>query len=207
MFYYPQMTSPSMSPQWAGPHPSYGNFSAHSLPITPPTGANHLHPRQHTNFGISASPLITNYNPYHQNNPYIGHIHPVMLTPPHEKSSLSLMTLEQIRQQLYINQVPTINTTSPIMQYNSHSQLPMKSKKPNQLAKILMKAKEAVNARRCQKCKCPNCTDNVTQGKRKHICHIPGCGKLYRRNISSYTARKLMREEDSNVLNACIRQL
>ena len=179
MFYYPQMTSPSMSPQWAGPLPGYGNFSAHSLPLTPPTVANHLHPRAHTNFGISASPMITNFNPYHQNNSFSGHIHPVMLTPPQEKSSLPLMTLEQIRQQQYINQVPNINNASPIMHYNSHSQVSMKSKKPNQLTKILMKAKEAVNARRCQKCKCPNCTDNVTTGKRKHICHIPGCGKLY----------------------------
>ncbi|XP_071493696.1 uncharacterized protein [Diadema antillarum] len=38
-------------------------------------------------------------------------------------------------------------------------------------------------ARRCRRCRCPNCLSNTNSGepakKRQHICHIPGCGKVY----------------------------
>lgn len=38
--------------------------------------------------------------------------------------------------------------------------------------------------RRCAKCQCPNCINDDfsttrKQVKRQHICHIPGCGKIY----------------------------
>lgn len=40
--------------------------------------------------------------------------------------------------------------------------------------------------RKCARCRCPNCcrTDGSTiqfgiDGKRQHICHVPGCGKIY----------------------------
>ncbi|XP_059811598.1 transcription factor Sp5-like [Hypanus sabinus] len=38
-------------------------------------------------------------------------------------------------------------------------------------------------ARRCRRCRCPNCQSPGTSGdqgkKKQHICHIPGCGKVY----------------------------
>ena len=40
-------------------------------------------------------------------------------------------------------------------------------------------------ARRCRRCKCPNCEDGSGPGhdgdnkKRQHVCHVPGCGKVY----------------------------
>ncbi|XP_063590529.1 transcription factor Sp5-like [Penaeus indicus] len=40
----------------------------------------------------------------------------------------------------------------------------------------------SVGARRCRRCRCPNCQDasrNSTGAKKEHICHVPGCGKLY----------------------------
>nr|XP_027221458.1 transcription factor Sp5-like [Penaeus vannamei] len=41
----------------------------------------------------------------------------------------------------------------------------------------------SVGGRRCRRCRCPNCQDasrSSTGGKkREHICHVPGCGKLY----------------------------
>lgn len=41
-----------------------------------------------------------------------------------------------------------------------------------------------IKGRRCIKCQCPNCIDEengakVPQGKKVHICHFPGCGKVY----------------------------
>ncbi|XP_005986386.2 sp5 transcription factor-like [Latimeria chalumnae] len=39
------------------------------------------------------------------------------------------------------------------------------------------------STRRCRRCKCPNCqspNSNDEPGKKKlHVCHIPGCGKVY----------------------------
>jgi transcription factor Sp5 len=37
--------------------------------------------------------------------------------------------------------------------------------------------------RRCRRCRCPNCQNATNSGspnkKKQHICHIPGCGKVY----------------------------
>ncbi|XP_060677055.1 transcription factor Sp5-like isoform X1 [Hemiscyllium ocellatum] len=45
-------------------------------------------------------------------------------------------------------------------------------------------SKSLINcSRRCRRCRCPNCqspNSSREQGKKKqHICHIPGCGKVY----------------------------
>lgn len=38
-------------------------------------------------------------------------------------------------------------------------------------------------ARRCRRCRCPNCLNSNSSSdptkRRQHICHIPGCGKVY----------------------------
>lgn len=37
-------------------------------------------------------------------------------------------------------------------------------------------------ARKCRRCRCPNCQDpknNGTSKRKQHICHIPGCAKVY----------------------------
>ncbi|XP_033629290.1 transcription factor Sp5-like [Asterias rubens] len=40
-----------------------------------------------------------------------------------------------------------------------------------------------LTARRCRRCRCPNCQNASNSGERtkrkEHICHIPGCGKVY----------------------------
>ena len=53
-----------------------------------------------------------------------------------------------------------------------------------QIAAALLKHTQSLAARRCRKCKCPNCEDGTGPGhdenkKRQHICHVPGCGKVY----------------------------
>ncbi|XP_023337851.1 transcription factor Sp5 [Eurytemora carolleeae] len=52
-----------------------------------------------------------------------------------------------------------------------------------QIAAALLKHTQSMVARRCRKCKCPNCEDGSVAGhgekKRQHICHVPGCGKIY----------------------------
>lgn len=58
-------------------------------------------------------------------------------------------------------------TTAKIPQFEMISELPTYGKQ-----------------RRCAKCQCPNCINDdystsKKQVKRQHICHIPGCGKIY----------------------------
>ncbi|XP_061464517.1 transcription factor Sp5 [Rhineura floridana] len=58
-----------------------------------------------------------------------------------------------------------------------------------QLAALLHpKAPLAASARRCRRCRCPNCQAAAGSGpdataepgkKKLHVCHIPGCGKVY----------------------------
>uniref|UniRef100_UPI00358DDB29 transcription factor Sp5 n=1 Tax=Myxine glutinosa TaxID=7769 RepID=UPI00358DDB29 len=61
----------------------------------------------------------------------------------------------------------------PLAQY--HSQLA-----------VLLGAKTAVptGTRRCRRCRCPNCQspcggDDPGSKKRLHVCHVPGCAKVY----------------------------
>ncbi|XP_023661828.2 transcription factor Sp5a [Paramormyrops kingsleyae] len=52
-----------------------------------------------------------------------------------------------------------------------------------QIAALLHTKSPLATARRCRRCRCPNCQSSSSTdepGKKKqHICHIPGCGKVY----------------------------
>ncbi|CAH2305734.1 transcription factor Sp5 [Pelobates cultripes] len=52
-----------------------------------------------------------------------------------------------------------------------------------QIAALLQTKSPLATARRCRRCRCPNCQSSSgteEPGKKKqHICHIPGCGKVY----------------------------
>ncbi|XP_048835550.1 transcription factor Sp5-like [Brienomyrus brachyistius] len=52
-----------------------------------------------------------------------------------------------------------------------------------QIAALLHTKSPLATARRCRRCRCPNCQSSGSSeepGKKKqHICHIPGCGKVY----------------------------
>ncbi|XP_006010698.1 transcription factor Sp5a [Latimeria chalumnae] len=53
----------------------------------------------------------------------------------------------------------------------------------SQIAALLQTKSPLATARRCRRCRCPNCQSSSATddpGKKKqHICHIPGCGKVY----------------------------
>ena len=55
---------------------------------------------------------------------------------------------------------------------------------PAQIAGLLEhKSLAKLAARRCRRCRCPNCQNPNNSSdpskKKQHICHIPGCGKVY----------------------------
>ncbi|XP_038607137.1 transcription factor Sp5 [Tachyglossus aculeatus] len=58
----------------------------------------------------------------------------------------------------------------------------------SQIAALLQHNKAPLAARRCRRCRCPNCQaagggaarpDLESGKKRQHVCHIPGCAKVY----------------------------
>ncbi|XP_075896022.1 transcription factor Sp5a [Nelusetta ayraudi] len=53
-----------------------------------------------------------------------------------------------------------------------------------QIAALLHTKSPLATARRCRRCRCPNCQSSASTSdepgkKKQHICHIPGCGKVY----------------------------
>ncbi|XP_018584426.1 transcription factor Sp5-like [Scleropages formosus] len=53
-----------------------------------------------------------------------------------------------------------------------------------QIAALLHTKSPLATARRCRRCRCPNCQSSSSPSeepgkKKQHICHIPGCGKVY----------------------------
>ena len=63
------------------------------------------------------------------------------------------------------------------------SPLPAPPHHDAQIAAALLKHTHNISDRRCRKCKCPNCEDGSTSHdggkKRQHLCHVPGCEKVY----------------------------
>ncbi|XP_057370997.1 transcription factor Sp5-like [Daphnia carinata] len=58
------------------------------------------------------------------------------------------------------------------------------------VAAALLKTHATLASRRCRRCRCPNCQDpgtgatitghnNSQHKKKQHLCHVPGCGKVY----------------------------
>ncbi|XP_038079054.1 transcription factor Sp5-like [Patiria miniata] len=69
---------------------------------------------------------------------------------------------------------PIFHQQSPISGYSPY-QFPGLFDHKSSLAKLA--------ARRCRRCRCPNCQNASNSGeptkRKQHICHIPGCGKVY----------------------------
>ena len=166
-------------------------LQVYNMPLTPSrTVQQYAHyPFGYTN-GLSAAPCNIGQT-------HMGGVVPTpMMTPPHERSSLSAHPwwvlgdqispeLKQKQQQQTIIQQPAILTPLPTSTGRVvYSEAIIQ--KQNQLAGTLIKANNAMNTRRCRRCQCPNCVEGAkTKGsgltKRKHICHIPGCGKTYQK--------------------------
>lgn len=71
------------------------------------------------------------------------------------------------------------NTTSPS---TSHPPMPTSFSGATHPTSILPTTSPAVGVtRRCRRCKCPNCQSGRSSPNKpkQHICHIPGCGKVY----------------------------
>ena len=142
-----------------GGEPARVSPQPHQLPVTPPAEAGqeggYLYPGYHPGYEKESY----NYQAwYHQ---YQSHLHQPGPSPPYH----------QYHPQLW-------SSTSP------HSE-PAQSDQGGdaQIAAALLKHSHSLASRRCRRCKCPNCEDGTgshdENKKRQHVCHVPGCGKIY----------------------------
>lgn len=49
-----------------------------------------------------------------------------------------------------------------------------------QIGTLVHSKSSLIGARRCRRCRCPNCQKTTEEPgrRRQHVCHIPGCGKV-----------------------------
>ena len=148
--------------------------SPHQLPVTPPAEggqeAAYLYPGYHPGYEKESS---YNYQAwYHQYQSHLhktgggggggggGHQWPGPAPPYH-----------QYHPQLWTSAPPHPEPAQPAQGGDA------------QIAAALLKHSQSLASRRCRRCKCPNCEDGTgthdENKKRQHICHVPGCGKIY----------------------------
>ena len=142
--------------------------SPHQLPITPPAEAGgeggYLYPGYHPGYDKESS---YNYQAWYH---YQSQLHKTGgggapqwpgPTPPYH----------QYHPQLWSSATPHSEPAQPAQGGDA------------QIAAALLKHSHSLASRRCRRCKCPNCEDGTgshdENKKRQHICHVPGCGKIY----------------------------
>ncbi|XP_068222497.1 transcription factor Sp5-like [Palaemon carinicauda] len=98
---------------------------------------------------------------HHQNYPYLSHF-----TPSYQIiAGSSAGTGQGAKGYNNINQIPASSSSQQTDQVD---------------VDFISKDCDIITVRRSQRCRCPRClNDSSGKKKRQHICHIPGCNKLY----------------------------
>ncbi|XP_042861528.1 transcription factor Sp5-like [Penaeus japonicus] len=185
---------------------NFTSYQQQALPLSPPPDTRPSHfsnvssPTSYT--GINAAP----YQYYqHHYNAFANGVAPPMLSPPAEKpvtppkeahtsawwNSAGYATPPSHAPSTYHYhhyenlRVPAVGHLNPAVLQSTPSTVTEDSllQQQSNIAAALLSAQSSVSVRRCRRCRCPNCQDTSrdTSGtkKREHICHVPGCGKLY----------------------------
>ncbi|ROT70252.1 putative transcription factor Sp5-like [Penaeus vannamei] len=118
-----------------------------------PEGTAHILLLEHCRLRYSASHAASTY-----------HFHP------HQYASLALGGVAHVS--------PAVPQSVPSAV--THDAIPHQQ---SNIAAALLTAHSSLTVRRCRRCRCPNCQDTSRDAsaakKREHVCHVPGCGKLY----------------------------
>ncbi|KAM8975372.1 transcription factor Sp5-like [Pelodytes ibericus] len=155
------------------------HVGSHELPLTPPAD-----PTVYS-FDLSPAKMLTppmgSNTAYHFQDPnnvtqdFSGFMQgPATLTQRHLTSARMDDQTWWGLQQANPNNIHSFHLTSPLVV----------GPQP-QLAALLQSSSKSIlsSTRRCRRCRCPNCQaaiGNEEPGKKKlHVCHIPGCGKVY----------------------------
>ena len=154
-------------------------LSPHQLPITPPAESQadpgyHYYNYAGDSAKLSEAAASAAYGSYPAWYHYQSQLHKTQAPGPGQWPPVPAASAYQYPAQLYPGQPPA---PYPAPAASAPGQ-------DAQIAAALLKHTQSLAARRCRKCKCPNCEDGTGPGhdenkKRQHICHVPGCGKVY----------------------------
>ncbi|XP_047475979.1 transcription factor Sp5-like [Penaeus chinensis] len=165
---------------------NFTSFHQQALPLSPPPEprpAHFGHMSTPTSYnGVSGAP-----NPYlqHHYNAFANGIATPMLSPPAEKPVTP--PKEPHTSTWWNNAAYATPPSHAASNYHFHrhqlDSLGLGGVAHTNIAAALLSAQSSVSVRRCRRCRCPNCQDtlrdNSSTKKREHICHVPGCGKVY----------------------------
>ncbi|ROT70253.1 putative transcription factor Sp5-like [Penaeus vannamei] len=161
---------------------NFASFHQQPLPLSPPPDARHAH------FAHVSTPV--SYLQHHYNA-----IAPPMLSPPPEKPVTprrnrthppGTLPPTLLRPHMLLPPTTSTLTSTPALHWVAwhtavtHDAIPHQQ---SNIAAALLTAHSSLTVRRCRRCRCPNCQDTSRDAsaakKREHVCHVPGCGKLY----------------------------
>nr|XP_027221464.1 transcription factor Sp5-like [Penaeus vannamei] len=172
---------------------NFASFHQQPLPLSPPPDARHAH------FAHVSTPV--SYLQHHYNA-----IAPPMLSPPPEKPvtppkephtsscwntaayatppSHAASTYHFHPHQYASLALGGVAHVSPAVPQSvpsavTHDAIPHQQ---SNIAAALLTAHSSLTVRRCRRCRCPNCQDFARRfscQEEEHVCHVPGCGKLY----------------------------
>ncbi|KAM9344425.1 transcription factor Sp5-like [Pholidichthys leucotaenia] len=154
----------------------------HELPLTPPA-----EPPSSYSFDLSAvkvlSPQPQANSTYYPQHNSVGQNFPSFLQNSSGRHHLSGGHMEEGQQWWSL---PQTNAATPSNHPFSFGRQLVLGHQP-QIAALLQGTSKGLlsSTRRCRRCKCPNCQANgggLEFGKKRlHICHIPECGKVYKK--------------------------
>ncbi|XP_037785588.1 transcription factor Sp5-like [Penaeus monodon] len=184
---------------------NFSSFHQQALPLSPPPEAHTAHfghMSMPTYNGVSGAPYP---HVQHHYNAFANGIVPPMLSPPAEKPgtppkephtstwwnttayatppSHAASNYHFHRHQYDSLGLGGVAHVSPAVPHSIPGAVTQNTNVQQQtnIAAALLTAHSSVSVRRCRRCRCPNCQDTSRDAtkKREHICHVPGCGKVY----------------------------
>ena len=164
-----------------------GRVSPHHLPITPPAESQADPGYHYYNYSGDSAKLSEAASAAYSNYPawyhYQSQLHKTQ-APGYGSLPVSATSPYQYHPQLYPQAHSAYPPPTGIPGAPAAPVVPGAPGQDAQIAAALLKHTQSMAARRCRKCKCPTCEDGTGPGhdenkKRQHICHVPGCGKVY----------------------------
>ncbi|MED6293139.1 hypothetical protein CHARACLAT_007753 [Characodon lateralis] len=162
-------------------HHHHPHHHHHELPLTPPA-----EPASSYSFELSPVKVLSSQpqstSPYYPQHNSVGQNFPSFLQNSSARHHLSGGHVEDGQQWWSL---PQTNTTQANHPFSLGRQLVL-GHQP-QIAALLQGTSKGLlsSTRRCRRCKCPNCQTSgggLEFGKKRlHICHIPECGKVYKK--------------------------
>lgn len=201
--FYPQATSTTWPPSPPGQEPFLGGYFTGSQPQFIPVqrSAGFLTPSPCSS-DSSDKPghlvyenLSRSYSPFHPGVQHLQPLQPTQQPAPviwnpysHPQIPVSYSSTDTLSAPTYLANTPVLS--SPVLKqenhlltlFNDQPAVPHVEERDDSTAADGIAVPE--KAKRKKRCKCPNCTNgpngcSESKDRKKHVCHVEGCGKLY----------------------------